>query len=312
MHNIPVCAGGSFSPSRTSSLPLRPRSAPWETPPTPPQHTVQNPPCQRNTPTPWPTRSPGSPTCPANHPVTSPDWGPLNACLIKTVQEAKAADGKKNSLDPRKLFDSLSVACQQEDEVAKRLQPSPGAQEEAESPGDLPLPDSDRPPPPLVVPDLSRHTTKRKKSKHKHRDKTSAAGLDKEKKRSRAAKERRKDHSSDDPSKVLLDGSGQCCKLLLCDLKCQCVSILKIVWHSFFLLSFRTKWNYVRLSWASSGPWLSRLFIVSVFLLVDVTQHDSTSGTFLQRSGNFGGAQFVKDLLTNKEITTLHACTKSK
>ncbi|XP_053291103.1 RNA polymerase II elongation factor ELL isoform X1 [Pleuronectes platessa] len=125
----------------------------------------------------------------------------------KEGAKAKAADGKKNSLDPRKLFDSLSVACRQEEEVVKRLEPSPCAQEEAESPGDLPLPDSDRPPSPLVVPDLSRHTTKRKRSKHKHRDKTSAAGLVREKKRCRGAKERRKDLSSDDPGKVLLDCS---------------------------------------------------------------------------------------------------------
>ncbi|XP_019953653.1 RNA polymerase II elongation factor ELL-like [Paralichthys olivaceus] len=117
--------------------------------------------------------------------------------------DARAGDGKNNSLDPRKLFDSLSVVCQREDEVAKRLEPSPCAQQD---PGDLPPPDSDRPPSPLIVPDLSRRTTKRKKSKHKHRDKTSRTGPE-EKEKWRGAKERRKDQSSDDTSKVLLDCS---------------------------------------------------------------------------------------------------------
>ncbi|XP_071353848.1 RNA polymerase II elongation factor ELL-like [Trachinotus anak] len=116
----------------------------------------------------------------------------------KDATEARADDGKRNSLDPRKLLDSLSAVCQQEEEVAKRLEHTPCAQEEPESPEDqLAEPNCDRPPSPLIVPDLSRNTTKRKKSKHKHRDH--------EKDRWRDGKERRKDRSSEDPNnKVLL------------------------------------------------------------------------------------------------------------
>ncbi|XP_022605932.1 RNA polymerase II elongation factor ELL-like isoform X1 [Seriola dumerili] len=122
---------------------------------------------------------------------------PSEQVAHKDISEVRADDGKRNALDPRKLLDSLSAVCQQEEEVAKRLEPTPCAQEEPESPDDHLQPDSDRPPSPLIVPDLSRHTTKRKKSKHKHRDQ--------EKDRRRESKERRKDHSSEDPNnKVLL------------------------------------------------------------------------------------------------------------
>lgn len=90
-------------------------------------------------------------------------------------------DGRqKNSLDPRKLFDTLSAVCQREEEVAKRLEPTPAAQEKPESTEHLPehhtQPDFDQPPSPLIVPDLNSHTVKRKKSKHKHRDQVSTTG----------------------------------------------------------------------------------------------------------------------------------------
>ncbi|XP_041809889.1 RNA polymerase II elongation factor ELL-like [Chelmon rostratus] len=102
-----------------------------------------------------------------------------------------------NSLDPRRLFDSLSAVCQREAEVAKRLEPAPCVQEEPKATADLPQPKSDGSPSPLMVPDQNRHTIKRKKSKHKH--------ADQEKERWRDRKERRKDHSPEDPKKVSLD-----------------------------------------------------------------------------------------------------------
>lgn len=118
--------------------------------------------------------------------------------IHKDVTEVTGNDGQKDSLDPRKLFDSLSAVCQKEAEVAKRLEPTPCTQEETKVTVDPPQPDSDHPPSPLVVPDLNRHTIKRKKSKHKHRDQ--------EQDRWRDRKERRKDHSSEDPnSKVSVD-----------------------------------------------------------------------------------------------------------
>lgn len=106
---------------------------------------------------------------------------PSNQAAYKDVTESRADDGRRNSLDPRKLLDSLSAVCQQqEEEVAKRLEPTPCAQEEPESPEGRAQPDAVpvRPPSPLIVPDLSRHTTKRKKSKHKHKDQVSATGLE--------------------------------------------------------------------------------------------------------------------------------------
>ncbi|KAG7511023.1 hypothetical protein JOB18_038281 [Solea senegalensis] len=116
----------------------------------------------------------------------------------KDATEAKADDGRRDSLDPRKLFDSLSAACEQrEDDVAKRLASTPCAQEEPSRPDDRVQPDCDDPPSPLIVPDLSKHATKRKKSKHKS----------KEKNRWREGKERRKGHSSDkcEPSEMLFE-----------------------------------------------------------------------------------------------------------
>ncbi|KAK1893799.1 RNA polymerase II elongation factor ELL [Dissostichus eleginoides] len=87
---------------------------------------------------------------------------------FKDVTEATGNGGQRNSLDPRKLLDSLSAACQRE--VAERLEPTPVLQEEPKVTADSPPPNSDLPPSPLTVPDLHRHTIKRKKSKHKHSD----------------------------------------------------------------------------------------------------------------------------------------------
>ncbi|XP_044023228.1 RNA polymerase II elongation factor ELL-like [Siniperca chuatsi] len=109
----------------------------------------------------------------------------------------EATDGQRNLVDPRRLFDSLSAVCQREAEAAKRLEPSPCAQEEPEGPADHHQSNSDCPPSPLIVPDLSRHTIKRKKSKHKHRDQ--------DEDRWRDRKERRKDRSSEVPNEVSLD-----------------------------------------------------------------------------------------------------------
>ncbi|XP_047467684.1 RNA polymerase II elongation factor ELL-like [Mugil cephalus] len=102
---------------------------------------------------------------------------PSQLAAQKEVNEAAADDRQRNSLDPKRLFDSLSAVCQREEEAAERLEPADAAQPE----------DSDRPPSPLIVPDLNRHSTKRKKSKHNH----------KEKDRWRDKKEKRKDHSSE-------------------------------------------------------------------------------------------------------------------
>lgn len=138
-----------------------------------------------------------------------------------------------NSLDPRRLFDSLSAVCQREAEVAKRLEPAPCVQEEPKATADLPQPKSDGSPSPLMVPDQNRHTIKRKKSKHKHADQVRkllfiwsmfffhlmwCVGnwdlflLVQEKERWRDRKERRKDHSPEDPKKVSLDCTGERCE----------------------------------------------------------------------------------------------------
>ncbi|XP_035530404.1 RNA polymerase II elongation factor ELL-like [Morone saxatilis] len=123
---------------------------------------------------------------------------PSKQVAPRDVTGAMGNDGQKNLLDPRRLFDSLSEVCQREAEVAKRLEPTPRAQEEPRGTADKPQPNSDRTPSPLVVPDLNRHTNKRKKSKHKHRDQ--------EKDRWRDKKERRKERNSEDPNnKASLD-----------------------------------------------------------------------------------------------------------
>uniref|UniRef100_UPI0037E788E3 RNA polymerase II elongation factor ELL-like n=1 Tax=Semicossyphus pulcher TaxID=241346 RepID=UPI0037E788E3 len=129
----------------------------------------------------------------------------------KDVTEASGNDKRRNSLDPRKLLDSLSAVCQREEEVAKRLKATPPCtlEEPDSTAADHRKPSPD-PPSPLVVPDLDRHTIKRKKSKHKHKDQ--------EKDRCRDRKERRKGHRSEDskkeepldctePSDILFDSS---------------------------------------------------------------------------------------------------------
>ncbi|XP_022049504.1 RNA polymerase II elongation factor ELL-like [Acanthochromis polyacanthus] len=107
-----------------------------------------------------------------------------------------ADDGQSHSLDPKKLFDSLSAVCK-EAEVAKRLEPTCAVQAKTEVPNDSPQPNSDRSPSPLIVPDRNKHAIKKKKSKHKHKDH--------EKDRRRDRKDGRKDRSSEDPNKVSAD-----------------------------------------------------------------------------------------------------------
>uniref|UniRef100_A0A3P8T2U2 OCEL domain-containing protein n=1 Tax=Amphiprion percula TaxID=161767 RepID=A0A3P8T2U2_AMPPE len=108
-----------------------------------------------------------------------------------------ADNGQRQSLDPKKLFDSLSVVCKQEAEVAKRFEPTCAVQLKTEARNDSPQLDCDRSPSPLIVPNLSKHAIKKKKSKHKHKDH--------EKDRWRDRKDRRKDRSSEDPNKVSPD-----------------------------------------------------------------------------------------------------------
>ncbi|KAM9842739.1 RNA polymerase II elongation factor ELL-like [Aulostomus maculatus] len=110
----------------------------------------------------------------------------------KDVKRATAEeDERKHSLDPRKLLDSLSSACQQEAEAADRLKPTSCGQEEPVGPADPPQAVSDR----LNVTEQDKHTIKKKKSKHKHKHR------DQEKARRKDKKERsRRDHSPGDVS----------------------------------------------------------------------------------------------------------------
>ncbi|XP_026196166.1 RNA polymerase II elongation factor ELL-like [Anabas testudineus] len=122
---------------------------------------------------------------------------PVEEVAHKDVTEETKDSRQKNSLDPRKLFDSLSAVCQQEKEMAKRLEPTPTAQEKPESTEQHrehdPPPDSDQPPSPLIVPDLNNYTVKRKKGKHKHRD--------------QEKDERRNRKESSDPRGILFDSN---------------------------------------------------------------------------------------------------------
>ncbi|KAF3701044.1 RNA polymerase II elongation factor ELL Eleven-nineteen lysine-rich leukemia protein [Channa argus] len=125
---------------------------------------------------------------------------PSEQLAHKDVTETTADDRQNISLDPRKLLYSLSAVCQQEEDAAKRLQPTHAAQKEPKSPKDRPRGTFDQPPLPLITSDQNNHTAKRKKSKHKHRDQ--------EKNTWRDRKERRKDHNSENPNKKdLLDCS---------------------------------------------------------------------------------------------------------
>uniref|UniRef100_A0A3Q0SPH1 OCEL domain-containing protein n=1 Tax=Amphilophus citrinellus TaxID=61819 RepID=A0A3Q0SPH1_AMPCI len=85
-------------------------------------------------------------------------------------KDVTADDRQRDSLDPQKLIDSLSAVCQQEEKVAKRLEPPHAVPKGPEIPEDHPQPNSDRPQSPLIVPDLTKHAIKKKKSKHKHGD----------------------------------------------------------------------------------------------------------------------------------------------
>ncbi|KAM3870967.1 RNA polymerase II elongation factor ELL-like [Diretmus argenteus] len=117
----------------------------------------------------------------------------------EVVTRATEDNSRRNSLHPQRFFDSLSALCKQKAKVARRLQLTPSTLEDSKPPASLlPPPKSDGPPSPLKAPHLDRHTRKRKNSKHKHRDP--------EKVKAKDRKERRMDHSSDDPkSKVSMD-----------------------------------------------------------------------------------------------------------
>ncbi|XP_037342003.2 RNA polymerase II elongation factor ELL-like isoform X2 [Pungitius pungitius] len=134
---------------------------------------------------------------------------PAEQAAQKASTEETENGGKRDSLDPRQLFDSLSAVCQREAEVEKRLEPTPSAEEKPPvTASDRPETNPDRPAAPLMVPDLNRHTIKRKKSKHKRRDQDGV----------RNRKERRKDLVSEDadnkvslyciePSEMFFDSS---------------------------------------------------------------------------------------------------------
>ncbi|XP_040054630.2 RNA polymerase II elongation factor ELL [Gasterosteus aculeatus] len=134
---------------------------------------------------------------------------PAEQAAQKAATEETANGSKRDSLDPRQLFESLSAVCQREAEVAKRLEPTHCVEEKPRvTASDRPLTNPDRPAAPLMVPDLNRHTIKRKKSKHKRRDQE----------RVRNRKERRKDLGSEDadnkvslfciePSEMFFDSS---------------------------------------------------------------------------------------------------------
>lgn len=66
--------------------------------------------------------------------------------IHKDLTEPTGNDGQKNSLDPRRLLDSLSAVCQQEAEAVNRFEPTPCAQEEPKATAERPQPNSDRSP----------------------------------------------------------------------------------------------------------------------------------------------------------------------
>lgn len=74
--------------------------------------------------------------------------------------------GHKNSLDPQRLFDSLSAVCQRDAEAAKRLEPAPGGPQEPEASGERPQANCETPPLKAAA-GTKRRSVKRKKSKHK-------------------------------------------------------------------------------------------------------------------------------------------------
>lgn len=83
-------------------------------------------------------------------------------------KDVTADDGQRDLLDPQKLIDSLSAVCQQEEKVAKRLEPPHAVPKGPEIREDRPQPHSDRPQSPLIVPDLTKYAVKKKRSKHKY------------------------------------------------------------------------------------------------------------------------------------------------
>ncbi|XP_072313785.1 RNA polymerase II elongation factor ELL-like [Eucyclogobius newberryi] len=99
----------------------------------------------------------------------------------------------KNHVEPRKLFESLS-------EIDTRLEPGKGPEERTEAPENHL--NSDEPPSPLVVPDLTRPKVARRKSRHKHREKE------------KDTRRERKSKVEDDPNQISQDYTDSCEKLL--------------------------------------------------------------------------------------------------
>uniref|UniRef100_A0A3Q3WAV5 OCEL domain-containing protein n=1 Tax=Mola mola TaxID=94237 RepID=A0A3Q3WAV5_MOLML len=132
---------------------------------------------------------------------------PSKHATQKNAAEATGNNRQRDSLDPRRLFDSLSEVCQREAEAAKRLEPT-SCPQEPKATADQPQPNSDRPASPLTVPSLDRHTIKRKKSKHKHRAQVRSHLFVKEKERRRDRKERRQVQRSEG-NKVSLESAGE-------------------------------------------------------------------------------------------------------
>lgn len=95
-----------------------------------------------------------------------------------TVTRVTKDNSRRNSLDPKKLFDSLSEVSKQKVEVAKRLEPAPSVPEDSKGSAPLPQSKSDRPPSPLEVPRLDRHSRMRRKSKHRDRNQVRGVGLE--------------------------------------------------------------------------------------------------------------------------------------
>ncbi|KAM6912229.1 RNA polymerase II elongation factor ELL-like [Xenentodon cancila] len=120
--------------------------------------------------------------------------------------EVGADPAQWDSVDSKKLFDSLSAVCQQDAELVKRLNPTDAAQEGPKDREDHPAPNSDHPPSPLGAPDLTRPTAKRRKSKHKRRDLDEDGWRD--------GKERRKERGSKDPDNQVSPDSRETGRML--------------------------------------------------------------------------------------------------
>lgn len=107
---------------------------------------------------------------------------------------------QRNQLDPKKLFKSLSEA---QTEAVKRLEPPQRGQDETKGePEKDKKTNFDKPPSPLLVPDVNKPKVSRRKSRHKHKEK------EKDKSKERKVK------VEDDPNQISQDYTDSCEKLL--------------------------------------------------------------------------------------------------